>query len=86
MADLVSLWAGKLFVLLILAFAIALVLFPLVFLTSFLYEYLAKKWEKSVPKILVMFLCTLIASFAALLAFEIYSGFVLEQVLGALGG
>ncbi|VVB67753.1 Uncharacterised protein [Candidatus Norongarragalina meridionalis] len=51
----------------------ALVLFPLVFLMSFVYEALCKKWEKS-PKILLMLLCTFIGVLAAALMLYFYLG------------
>ncbi|MFH0835129.1 MAG: hypothetical protein V1881_02205 [Candidatus Micrarchaeota archaeon] len=51
----------------------ALVLFPLVFLMSFVYDAMCERWQKT-PKILVMLLCTLIGVLAASLLLYFYLG------------
>ena len=51
----------------------ALVLFPLVFLMSFVYDAMCRRWQKA-PKILLMLLCTFLGVLAAALMLYFYLG------------
>ena len=71
------------FILLFAAFVTVLV-FPLVFVTSFLYDYLTGRYEKT-PKVLIMLFVTFTASVTAIALIEVYLGYTLPQVIQALG-
>ena len=51
----------------------SLVIFPLVFLLSFVYDAMCGKWEKT-PRILLMLLCTFLGVLAAALMVYFYLG------------
>lgn len=65
--------------LVIFAAVAALVVFPLIVLAAFLYDALQKKWPKT-PKVLLMLLCTFLATLAAAIILEVYLGYTLPQV------
>ena len=56
----------------------SLVVFPLVVVGSFIYENLVKRYKKT-PKILLMLICTFIATLIAVIILEFYLGFTLPQ-------
>jgi Co/Zn/Cd efflux system component len=64
------------------AAVLAVLIFPIVFLMSFLYESLEKKHEKT-PKILLMLTVTFAGVFIAFFVIYLYVGFTLTQVLAA---
>ena len=64
----------------LLATVVTAAVFPLVLLSSFLYSYFCKKYEKT-PKFALMLLTTLIAVFAAVLLLEAYAGSVLTKIM-----
>ncbi len=66
----------------LISLATAVVLFPLVFLMSFFYDWLSEKYEKT-PKILLMFLTTAIGVLAAAILLYLYVGFTLQQILAS---
>ncbi len=64
----------------LISLATAVVIFPLVFIMSFFYDWLSEKYEKT-PKILLMLLTTVIGVLAAAIVIYLYLGFTLQQVL-----
>ncbi|MEK6843033.1 MAG: hypothetical protein AABY04_00955 [Candidatus Micrarchaeota archaeon] len=56
------------------------VIFPLIFLMTFFYDYLEKKYEKS-PKVLLMLITTFIGVLIAITLIEIYLEFTLPFAL-----
>ncbi|MEK6954481.1 MAG: hypothetical protein AABX01_05710 [Candidatus Micrarchaeota archaeon] len=54
--------------------------FPLVFLMSFFYDWLANKYEKA-PKVILMLIVTFVSVFIAVLLIEIYLEFTLPFAL-----
>ena len=56
------------------------VIFPLIFLMPFFYDYLEKKYEKS-PKVLLMLITTFIGVLIAITLIEIYLEFTLPFAL-----
>lgn len=66
----------------LLSLAAAIVIFPLVFIMSFFYDWLSEKYEKT-PKILLMLLSTVIGALAAAIIIYLYVGFTLQQILAA---
>jgi len=64
----------------LISLATAIVIFPLVFVMSFFYDWLSEKYEKT-PKILLMLLCTVIGVLVAAIVIYLYLGFTLQQVL-----
>jgi len=64
----------------LISLATAIIIFPLVFITSFFYDWLCEKYEKT-PKILLMLLTTIIGVFAATIITYLYIGFTLQQIL-----
>ena len=79
MADLVT--EAKL--LLMLALMLGTVAFPLVFLLSFVYDWLAGKYSK-LPKILLLYLVTVFGIFVALWIIEWYLGVTIPEAYSAL--
>ncbi len=78
MVSVVQVW-----LLLLLAVIVSLILFPIVFVTSFVYEALSKKYSKT-PKVLWMLLCIFVATFAVLLVIELATGSVIFETAGTL--
>jgi len=66
----------------LLSLAASIVIFPLVFIMSFFYDWLCDKYEKT-PKILLMLLSTVIGVLAAAIIIYLYVGFTLQQILAA---
>ncbi|MGC8851447.1 MAG: hypothetical protein ACP5O3_04495 [Candidatus Micrarchaeia archaeon] len=64
----------------LLALLASVVLFPLALLLSFLYSFLAKKYEK-VPRFALLFACLFAGALAVLAITEIYLGSMLQQIL-----
>ncbi|MBI5224890.1 hypothetical protein HY989_03395 [Candidatus Micrarchaeota archaeon] len=56
------------------------VIFPLIFLMTFFYEYLERKYEKS-PKVLLMLITAFVGVFIAVSLIEIYLEFTLPFAL-----
>jgi len=73
----------EVWLLFLLALAVSLVLFPIVFVVSFVYSGLCKKYP-GVPKVAWMFLCILISALAILAFIEIAAGSIIFQAAGAL--
>lgn len=67
----------------LLSVIVSLVLFPLVFVVSFAYGGLCKRYP-SVPKVLWMLACVFASTLAVLVLVEIAAGSVLFQSAGAL--
>ena len=78
MVDLSAIATQAWFVIL-LSLIIALLVFPLVVVTAFLFDYLAKRHEKT-PKILLMLACTFVGVLIAVVILEIYFGYTLPQL------
>lgn len=68
--------------LLLIAVVAATIIFPIVFIVSFAYDALEKKYEDA-PKILLMYACTIIGCVAAALLVYAYVGFTLQQIFAA---
>lgn len=71
---------SQLWLIFLIALVVAFVIFPLVFVMSLLYDYLAEKYEKT-PKVLIMLFVTFVAAFIAILLIEIYLEFTLPLAL-----
>ncbi|NYZ77912.1 hypothetical protein H0N96_00740 [Candidatus Micrarchaeota archaeon] len=66
----------------LISLATAVVIFPLVFIMSFFYDWLSEKYEKT-PKILLMLLTTVIGVLAAAIVIYLYLGFTLQEILAS---
>ncbi len=66
-------FAKDLWLLLLLSAIIALVIFPIVFLSAFAYDVLSKKYPQT-PKIVLMMLVTLFGTFVGVLILYAYVG------------
>ncbi|MFH1107129.1 MAG: hypothetical protein V1787_04505 [Candidatus Micrarchaeota archaeon] len=75
MADL-SFYLSQAWFVFLLSLAVTALVFPLVFILSFVYDALAEKYDKT-PKILLMALVTFVGVLIAVLAVEIYLEFTL---------
>lgn len=71
---------GEAGVLALFAVALGIVVFPLVLVMSFFYDFLVKKYEK-IPKFVFMLACCIIGAFIALVIIELYLGNALTQIL-----
>ncbi|MDP3742535.1 MAG: hypothetical protein Q8R15_04430 [Candidatus Micrarchaeota archaeon] len=60
----------------------ALLVFPLVVIGSFLYDYLVKRHEKT-PKILIMLVVTFVIVVIVVTLLEAYFGYTLPQVFSS---
>lgn len=63
----------------LLSILLSALLFPLVYLSSLFYSWLARRYPK-IPRVFFLFALTLIATFIALALAELYSGFLLSQL------
>ena len=57
----------------------SLLVFPLVIIGAFLYDYLTAHNSKT-PKILIMLICTFVATLITITLLEVYFGYTLGQV------
>jgi 4-hydroxybenzoate polyprenyltransferase len=64
----------------LLALLASVVIFPLALLLSFLYSFLAKKYDK-VPRFALLIACLFAGALAVLAITEIYLGSMLQQIL-----
>lgn len=78
----ISLMLSQLYLIFLISLAATFIIFPLVFLMSFVYDYLAGKYEK-VPKVLLMLFVTFLAVFLAVFAIEYYLEFTLPYALSS---
>lgn len=65
--------------------AATIVIFPIVFLMSFVYDWLCEKHERA-PKVLLMLLCAFLGVLAFALIAYAYVGVTLQQALAASAG
>jgi ATP/ADP translocase len=65
--------------------AATIVIFPIVFFMSFVYDWLCEKHERT-PKVLLMLLCAFLGVFVFALIAYAYVGLTLQQVLAATAG
>lgn len=79
MAEL-AFYATQLWFVFLLSVGVTALIFPLVFVMSFVYDYIAERHDKA-NKILLMLLCTFVGVFLAVLAIEVYLEFTLPQLL-----
>ena len=84
MIDLSPLLSQSWFILL-LSGILSLLALPLVVITSFVYDYLAKHHEKF-PKILLMLICTFFATLVLVVIVEVYLGYTLPQAFSSSTG
>ncbi len=61
---------------------LSLLVFPLVVVFSFVYDYFEKRHAK-MPKILLMLICTFLATLVAVVIIEAYFGYTLAQLVSA---
>lgn len=66
----------------LISLATAIIIFPLVFVLSFFYDWLSEKYEKT-PKILLMLFCTAVGVFIAAVMIYLYVGFTLQEILAS---
>ncbi|MFH1750323.1 MAG: hypothetical protein ABH863_01445 [Candidatus Micrarchaeota archaeon] len=71
---------SQLWLIFLLSVVATFLVFPLVFLMSFFYDYLVEKYEKA-PKVVLMLIITFIGVFLAVLAIEVYLEFTLPYAL-----
>lgn len=67
---------------LLLSLIVSVVVFPLVFVSSLFYSWLAEKYGRT-PRILLMAVTTFLAVLAAVLLLELYLGYTLAEVIAA---
>jgi len=67
----------------LLSLVVSLVLLPVVFVVSFAYGALCRKYE-NVPRVAWMFVCILVATLAILAFIELVAGSVIYTTAGAL--
>ncbi len=72
----------ELWLLFLLSLIASVLAFPLVFISSFAYDMLARRFVRT-PRILLMALVTFLAVFAAIALLELYVGFTLSQAAAA---
>ena len=76
----ITFWLSQLWFLFLLSAVATMLIFPIVFLTTFVYDALIEKYKKT-PKILIMLVCTLLAVFVVLFLVEIYLEFTLPKII-----
>lgn len=67
---------------LLLSLIASLLVFPLVIIGSFLYDYLVKRHEKT-PKVLIMLVVTFVMVAIVITLLEVYFGYTLPQVFSS---
>jgi hypothetical protein len=73
----------EVWLLFLLALAVSLVLFPIVFVVSFAYGGLCKKYP-GIPKVIWMFACILVSALVVLAFIEAAAGSIIFQAAGTL--
>ncbi|HEV8289919.1 MAG TPA: hypothetical protein VGQ00_03150 [Candidatus Norongarragalinales archaeon] len=71
--------------LLLFSVLVAIVLFPVIFLFSYVFELLRDRYPKT-PQVLLMLAVTFLATFIVLLLIEVYLNFTLPAAIAAASG